>query len=81
MSDFEMCAQFLCNNGWDRINAEETNREYDSFCKDGYFGVDINDSEIVIISDIGDIQHLPVDIYALIGYLFDKRQIDCSYKR
>jgi hypothetical protein len=72
--------KFLSDNGWQLANEKNEDDEYYSFSKDGCFDVDINDTEIVIVADVGDIQHLPVNKYALIGYLFDKRQIHCGYK-
>lgn len=71
------CIEFLIKNGW----KEDTEKDsgYRTFFNEKYLSIDISDTEIVILSDIGDICHLPVNYYALLGYLIDKSQIGMNY--
>ena len=76
--EMQKCINFLVSNGWkDDYNEGD---DYISFYKNGYLSIDVGEDELVILADEGDTAHLPLNKYALIGYLFDKRQIDCGYK-
>jgi hypothetical protein len=82
-NEMQRCIDFLVHNGWNNgwnNEAFTPDDDYISFGKEEYLQVDIGEEEIVIIADEGDIEHLPVNKYALLGYLFDARQIDCGYK-
>jgi hypothetical protein len=78
-NEIQKCIDFLVRNGWkdEKFTSDD---DYTSFGKEGYYQIDIGKEEIVIIGDVGDIQHLPINKFALLGYLFDARQIDCGYK-
>lgn len=71
------CIDFLILNGWKM--AEDCGEEFDSFYKDGHIGVDISRDEIVFVSDIGDILHLPMNYYALLGALLEYRELAYNY--
>ena len=70
--------KFLQINDWEQYPESD---EFMSFRKDGVFSIDVNDKEIIILDDTGDIEHLPLNLYAIIGYLLDKRQLSINYKK
>lgn len=77
MKTKDRCIIFLEQNGW---KCDIATDDYTFYYRDcDHFGIDINDKEIVIIADIGDIENLPINYYALIGFLMEYRQIDCGY--
>ena len=71
----EKITKFLELNGWEYLGMED----YISYGKDGYLGVDFDDNEIVLIGDVGDILHLPINYYALVGALIEYRQLSFNY--
>ena len=73
----EKCIKFLLINGW--TEQTESGGDYQSFYKNGYMGINIDDKEIVFICDEGDVYSMPINYYALLGYLFEYHQIDCGY--
>lgn len=79
MDEKKRCIIFLEQNGW-TWDIDTLKEEYLTCYKDGYYSVDLNENEIVIIADIGDILHLPMNYYALVGALIEFRQIDCGFK-
>ena len=75
---YNRCVHFLERNGWS-ANVEPGPSEYLSLEKDECIAVDINKKEIVLLDDTGDFLHLPVNYYALVGALFEYRQIPANY--
>jgi hypothetical protein len=69
--------KFLDLNNWEQI---DTGDGYRSWAKNNCFGFDIDDTEIVVIGEEGDICNLPLNYYALVGYCIEKRQIAVDYK-
>jgi hypothetical protein len=70
---------FLLSNGY---QYEMTN-EGVAYHKSGYSDIEINDNEVVFVSDIGDYAHFPVNahtVYTLIGFMLVGRQLDISFK-
>jgi len=79
MNKVQRCEKFLVENGW-ALEPESTfGSDYTAFYKEGLVTVDINSSEIVLVGEIGDFCHLPVDYYTLIGALMEYRQIAVNY--
>jgi len=70
---------FLEANGWVR-DAEED--YYITFIKTNNISFDIDDDEIVVIGEIGDIAHFPIDsniLYTLLGYLIQHHYLAVDY--
>jgi len=64
--------KFLIDNGWKR---ESKDSEHISFNKENSCGIDVGNDEIVFVDDSGDFAHIPLDYYALVGYIFVHRII------
>ena len=79
MTKEDRCIQFLNKNGWTADDDHKTTDEYLSFHKNRCLSVDIGEDEIVFIDETGDILHIPIDYYALVGAMFEFRQIGCNY--
>ena len=79
MNKVERCEKFLKANGWIQQNNDYDEADFITYNKDDSVSVDINDEEIVFVSDIGDILHLPCNYYALVGALMELRQICIAY--
>lgn len=58
-------------NGW----LYDDKDEYMHFFKDGSIGIDIGDNEVVFIDDNGDFAHIPLNYYAVVGFIFVHRII------
>jgi len=80
LSERSRCLLFLEENGWS-CDIDNPTDCYTSYWKDGYFGIDIDDNEIVFINSTGDFIHIAINYYTLIGVLMEYRQIDCNYKQ
>ena len=65
--DYFKIKLFLTKNGW--YESEEVD-DYISFLRDGYFGVDLNENEILFIDDGGIFLQLPFNYYALVGAMY-----------
>lgn len=75
----EKIIQFLIANGYSKVNDYES--EYQGFFKNNkLMQVDINNNEIVLLADEGDICHIPLNYFALIGMLIHYRQIAIDFK-
>ena len=73
--------QFLQNNGF--TENSESDSDYVSYNKEGCYGVDVGNDEVVLIDDSGDFAHIPMNhytLYALFGMLFHYHQLDVNYK-
>jgi len=76
----ERVIEFITENGWVRDNEEDY---YETYIKENNIAFDIDDDEIVVLSDVGDIAHFNIDaniLYTLLGYLFHNRNIAIDYK-
>lgn len=76
MTEKDFCIKLLEINGWLFSHSDD----YKSYHKKGYSGIDIDDNEIVLIGDIGDYCHLPINRYALLGALIQFRQLTPCYR-
>jgi len=63
-------ARFLRANGWKRGNKDG---DYVPFHKEGSVGIDMGEGEIVFIDDTGDFAHIPLNYYALVGFVYVHR--------
>lgn len=72
----EKCELFLLKNGWER---DSHDLDYISYSKGEYLSVDISDSEIILVGNSGDILHIPLCYYSLIGALIEYRQLPFCY--
>lgn len=70
---------FLTKNGWEEDS--EHNSEYKSYyhSNDNIVSVDVSECEIVILDGSGDITHLPLNSYALLGYLLHNGYLPVGY--
>lgn len=64
---------FLKLNGWKRDF--DSDSEYKSFNKEGAVSIDIGKDEIVFVGDIGDFAHIPLNFYALVGFIYVNRLV------
>lgn len=64
---------FLKLNGWKEIDGEKG--DYRSFYKKDSVGVDVGKDEIVFLNDSGDYAHIPLNYYALVGFIYVNRLI------
>lgn len=78
MNEQLKCEQFLKANGY-RFIGNDNGDEWWSYAKDGAYGVDLGNREIVFLDDSGDFLHLPINYYTLVGALIELRQIGCVY--
>lgn len=69
---------FLLMNGYTE-DLDNDSPQYRTFHKDGLSSIDVDDKEVVLISDKGDWLHLPLNIFAVIGALIHYRQLPTSY--
>jgi hypothetical protein len=65
----------LIKNGFEKVD-----NDLISYTKPGMSTVEICLDEIVFIDDTGDWLHIPLNIYALIGALFENRMIAANYR-
>jgi hypothetical protein len=72
------CQRFLKKNGWKRDT--DKGQVPGMFLKGEYVAVQVCKESIVLLDDTGDILHLPVSYYALIGALMEYRQITVNYQ-
>ena len=65
--------QFLYANGY---------QEYDDYIytKNDMLAIELSEKEIVLLSDEGDVLHLPLNYFALVGALIELRQVGSDYK-
>ena len=70
---------FLENNGWS-CDIDNPTDGYTSYYKEGNISVDIDNDELVFISDTGDFLHEQINYFTLIGVLIENRQIGFNYK-
>lgn len=71
--------KFLEINGWSSSYVDN----YTVCIKDNNVGFDIDDDEIVVIGEVGDIAHFNLDknvMYTLLGYMIQNRMIALDYK-
>lgn len=77
--------EFIKSNGWkSEPCAFKCSVEYISFDKDGCYGIDISDDEIVLIDETGDFMHISLGYhsrYTLLGVLIYHRQLAMSFKQ
>lgn len=79
--ELDKCIQFLEKNGYIKLHDDNDDyHEYQSMYKDGVSSIDLNEDEIVFISDAGDWLHILCNYYALIGACIHHRQIGIGYK-
>ena len=63
---------FLIKNGWEALVDVE---DYSSYCREGGCGIDVSDKDIVFIDDTGDFFTMPLNYYALVGFIYIHRLI------
>jgi len=73
----EKLVQFLVLNGGKRF--EETMTETIHVDFHG-FGIDLGETSIVFVGDKGDFGEVPLNFYALLGFLLHHRMIATTYK-
>lgn len=76
----ENIVKFLEKNGW---VISEQNGDCTSFYKDGNIGIDVCLDEVVLIGNLGDFCHIPIDnfiVETLLGYLISRRLLDITFK-
>ena len=78
MKERDRCIMFLTQNGWP-CAIDDPTEQYTSFYREGYIGVDFDETEMVFVSDNGDFLHVPINYYTLVGVFMEYRQIDCNY--
>lgn len=61
---------FLERNGWEELAAAG---EYTSYCREDGYGIDVSDEDIVFIDDCGDFFTMPLNYYALVGFIYIHR--------
>lgn len=75
---------FLKKNGWKEVdNYIDEDDNYIHLYKDNNVSIDIDDEEIIIIDDTGDIFHIGLvhfSKYALLGFLINNHMISIDYK-
>ena len=72
--------RFIEANGWS-FNGDDDS-EYQSFVKNGCYGIDVSKDEIVMIDETGDFMHIAftgVEHYTLLGVLIHYNQITMGY--
>jgi len=82
----EEVIKFIKLNGWTENEKEETEKEveqeWEAFSKKGCYGIDVNDSEIVLLDETGDFLHIRNNensFYTLLGVLIHYNQITTGY--
>ena len=83
MKELDKCIKFLKDNGYIKLHDNLNDcEEYQTMCKDNneVMGIDLNEDEIVFISDEGDWLHIPCNYYALIGACIHYSQLGVGYK-
>jgi len=73
MKDTKRIFEFLKANGWEKEGSEVDGCI--SFNKNGSIGIDVCEDEIVFIDDTGDFAEIPLNFYALVGFIFVNRLI------
>jgi len=77
--DLKRCETFLSERGW----------VYDeTACGDGgwingdllVFEIDFDDECMVAVGGEGEVAYIPINYYALVGFLIEHRQIDNDYE-
>jgi hypothetical protein len=83
MSELDKCIKFLEANGYINVTDGFSEEGYKSMYKENadVSAIDLNDDEIVFLSDAGDWLHIPCNYYALIGAMIQFRQIDVGFAR
>jgi len=72
MDERQKIGNFLIKNGWKYDGTDDDYLLYDC---EGRASVNIGKDEIVFISDIGDFAHIPLNYYALVGFVYVNRII------
>lgn len=71
MDEEKKISLFLQANGW--VPYREEDGDYTSFAKDGSAGIDVGCNEVVFIDDTGDFAHIPLNFYAVVGFVYAQR--------
>lgn len=83
MKEIDKCINFLKKNGYIKMHDDNDDcEEYQTMYKENkdVSSIDINEDEIVFVSDEGDWLHIPCNYYALIGACIHFSQIGIGYK-
>ena len=67
--DIQKVVDFLKANGWEYDDKDT----YMHFYKRDSVGVDVGENEVVFIDDNGDFAHIPMNVYAVVGFVYTKR--------
>ena len=67
--EVQRIVDFVRANGWEYDNKDE----YIHFYKKDSVGIDIGEDEVVFIDDTGDFAHIPLNFYAVVGFVYVKR--------
>ena len=76
----ERVIEFITVNGWVRDGNEDY---YETYIKENNVAFGIDDDEIVILGEVGDIAHFNIDaniLYTLLGYLLHNSILAINYK-
>jgi hypothetical protein len=68
----QIIGDFLEKNGWSTLADAG---EYASYCREDGYGIDVSDEDIVFIDDTGDFYTMPLNYYALVGFIYIHRLI------
>lgn len=69
--DIQKVVDFLKANGW-KYDSKDT---YMHFYKKDSIAVDVGTDEVVFIDDSGDFAHIPLNFYAVVGFVYVRRLI------
>lgn len=69
VDEVQRIVDFVRANGWEYNNKDE----YMHFYKKDSAGIDIGEDEVVFIDDTGDFAHIPLNFYAVVGFVYVKR--------
>lgn len=72
--DIKSISELLAANGW-VFDDESDVDDYANWYKDNAAGVSIGIDEVVFFDDTGDFAHIPLNVYAVIGFMYAKLRI------
>lgn len=61
---------FLKANGWEYDAGADELDDYRHFYKRDSVSIDVGENEIVFFDDTGDYAHIPMNVYAAIGFIY-----------
>jgi hypothetical protein len=70
-NNIKRVVEFLIVNGW----KYDSKDEYMHFNKNDLVSIDVGETEVVFIDDTGDFAHIPLNFYAVVGFIYVHRII------